>query len=987
GNNGLIPLDDNGTDVFNSFTEGYWKLTPANSLVSSDYDINVTGNGMTSFDIVSSTRLLTRANSSVDWTADGSHENAVGETVFRNNVTTLGAEYALGDITDCDLPVTTVIAGLNSVCRNQTGVNYSVTNTPGNTYNWTITGGSQTSGTHTNSINVTWGPTAIIGSVTVIENKSGCGSGEAVDLDVFINPVPTSVIAGSSIVAENAADVEYSVTEVTGYSYDWTVTGGVIDSGDGTSVIFVDWGTAGTGSVSVIATHAGCGASADEVEMEVSINALIVSAGSGNWNNPLTWVGGVVPFSTLNAKIASGHTVTLTQDEAVNNFTIEAGAILINNIYTLDVYGDYTNNGTQTMADNNWRLRLYGIGTTIAGTGTISPTGFGRLRIYTGNKTISSGTNLSVMDDFYINGDLTVTNNGTISADDVYGANVNSTWVNGVGSTLNVGNTCMTTGILTASADNNTVNYIGTTSVDVKVPTSNFYYNLIIGGSNTKSLVGNIKVLSNLTIISTLDAGSQTIYLSGDWITSGIFVSGTGLVVFNGLSDQVISNSFGETFFNLEINKSSGDVYVENDISVRNTLSLIQGLVYTSQNTLTVGYSSANIGTISRTSGHIVGKLEKWVNTSTTYLLPVGTNDYFRGVQIYFYGISAGTVIIEFDEGSPGNNGLNPLNDNGVMVYNSFNEGYWKISSRNSLSFTKYYVYLFYTGMTSFANVQASHVISRSSESADWIAEGSHSAPTSSRVRRINLISMPNQLALGDTTNCEPPVTSSIQGSNSVCINEANKNYYVTDNPSNTYAWTINGGTKISGGSTNSIIVNWGATGMIGEVKVIETKTGCGSGEAVNLAVPINPLPTSEIFGLNTVSENSTGISYSVTSNDGYTYAWSITGGTQASGGNSAEITVNWESEGSGNVSVIATNTVCGMSASLVNMDVSITGVIASIVSGNWNVAGTWENGVIPNNSVNAKISAGHTVTLQQNQEVRNIIIDNGATLQQGTNY
>ncbi|WP_160118740.1 hypothetical protein, partial [Chryseotalea sanaruensis] len=125
--------------------------------------------------------------------------------------------------------------------------------------------------------------------------------------------------------------------------------------------------------------------------------------------------------------------------------------------------------------------------------------------------------------------------------------------------------------------------------------------------------------------------------------------------------------------------------------------------------------------------------------------------------------------------------------------------------------------------------------------------------------------------------------TSAITGDNSVCASEAGVAYSVTSNAGSTYAWTITGGTQVSGTNTASITVDWGAAGA-GNVQVVETNLGC-AGVAVNLPVTINPIPvTSAITGDNSVCASEAGVAYSVTSNAGSTYAWTITGGTQVSG-------------------------------------------------------------------------------------------------------
>ena len=87
----------------------------------------------------------------------------------------------------------------------------------------------------------------------------------------------------------------------------------------------------------------------------------------------------------------------------------------------------------------------------------------------------------------------------------------------------------------------------------------------------------------------------------------------------------------------------------------------------------------------------------------------------------------------------------------------------------------------------------------------------------------------------------------------------------------------------VTGQGTNAITVDWGSTGGAGEVQVIENN-GCADGVPVTLDVTIHPLPTSIISGPASVPENASGIGYSVVNTPGYTYTWTITGGSLASG-------------------------------------------------------------------------------------------------------
>ena len=82
------------------------------------------------------------------------------------------------------------------------------------------------------------------------------------------------------------------------------------------------------------------------------LTAQIMSDDTGNWDNTDTWDGGVVPTQNDNVFILSGHTVTVQGSPTAEmmDLTINSGGILNANVFfsTLDVYGNWTNNGTFT---------------------------------------------------------------------------------------------------------------------------------------------------------------------------------------------------------------------------------------------------------------------------------------------------------------------------------------------------------------------------------------------------------------------------------------------------------------------------------------------------------------------------------------------------------------------------------------------------------------------------------------------------------------
>ncbi len=83
-----------------------------------------------------------------------------------------------------------------------------------------------------------------------------CGAGpvsNATEIQVDATPMPE--ISGVTMIC-NDEEAEYSVTETTGNTYVWNVTGGTVVGGAGTNTITVLWGNPGMGMVSLTETSA-----------------------------------------------------------------------------------------------------------------------------------------------------------------------------------------------------------------------------------------------------------------------------------------------------------------------------------------------------------------------------------------------------------------------------------------------------------------------------------------------------------------------------------------------------------------------------------------------------------------------------------------------------------------------------------------------------------------------------------------------------------
>lgn len=185
---------------------------------------------------------------------------------------------------------TSPISGDTSVSCASVNEVYSVVNTMGSTYNWSVpTGAVITGGQGTNSITVNLN--GIAGTISVTEtNISGC-IGAPVNLQVDVpNAVNTSPISGPSIVNCSSNSETYSVVNTSGSTYNWSVpTGAVIINGQGTNTIDVNF-MLNFGIVSVVETNAdGCVGSPQQISVNCNMSVQEESSAAMHvYPNPST---------------------------------------------------------------------------------------------------------------------------------------------------------------------------------------------------------------------------------------------------------------------------------------------------------------------------------------------------------------------------------------------------------------------------------------------------------------------------------------------------------------------------------------------------------------------------------------------------------------------------------------------------------------------------------------------------------------------------
>ncbi|MFZ4401936.1 MAG: T9SS type A sorting domain-containing protein [Bacteroidales bacterium] len=310
-----------------------------------------------------------------------------------NGLTTLAGVVFTSGITNVSLTV-------SDCANNQTTYNYTITINPGPTpqisgdtavccstpttycdidastgnysYQWTISGGVITSIADTNCVSVSWNCNCTSGwlQLTKTNLTTGCVT-TTLHYDVTIYQQPTAIIAGNSAVGITNPET-YSIADVSGNLYSWSVIGGAVVSGQGTSAVVVNWGSCGnctTGSITVVTTTPhGCSATST---LNVTINT---ASGNARLTGQLTYDNANnTPLNGVNIQlIKNGNVVatTTTYNGMSTSGAVIPGYYEFNNI----AYGNYSINVSSTKpwggvtATDALLIKLHSVGlTTLTG--------------------------------------------------------------------------------------------------------------------------------------------------------------------------------------------------------------------------------------------------------------------------------------------------------------------------------------------------------------------------------------------------------------------------------------------------------------------------------------------------------------------------------------------------------------------------------------------------------------------------------------------
>lgn len=367
---------------------------------------------------------------------------------------------------------------------------------------------------------------------------------------------------------------------------------------------------------------------------------------SANWNTAGNWEGNAVPSGTAEVLIDPEYYDNAPLISSNSSFT-PAGITLTNGA-RLTINANLSNS-KQVQVSGGSKVTVNG------GTWTV-PDNF-RLEIIGNNsEVIVSGGTVNVQEDVLING-----NRDGMGADPALVINSGS---------VSIGDDLIFSRHMDDQPELNLNGGSLTVSGDVVNNGTNININMA-GGSF--SVDGDLS-LSAATDDFSMSGGSLGI--NGDWDVQGLLSIMGGTIAFTGSVEQSIFNTNGGSFFNLHINNtSSTGVVLEDPISVENTLTLTDGILYSDavdELTIEDGATVSGAGNAS----YVDGWCRKRGNDA--FVFPVGGGSYYRPIGISAPGSVSDEFTARYYYNDPGTSYSTTSLQNGLNHVST--EEYWDLS-------------------------------------------------------------------------------------------------------------------------------------------------------------------------------------------------------------------------------------------------------------------------------------------------------------------
>jgi hypothetical protein len=566
---------------------------------------------------------------------------------------------------------------------------YQVEFAPALAATYTIAGGTTLTISNTMTISGTVTATFNTGNINangnVVITNTAAGSGGSAILTIsgsgnqLIDGVTSTSEARLPNVVINKSGGTLTLQDFVNVTGNWTRTAGDVDPGTSTvamlatktisgtdtlyNVVFASGGTftisGGGSTLNILHTFTNQG-SIDQTFNTGTINAygdiVVTNTATGGGGNATVNICGSTN-QTLDGSAG------ITQGRFPNLIINKSGGTLY-----LQDYIPIVGNWTRTAGDTDPGTSTVGFSSTktISGTDTLYNCYFGGgASTFTISNTINVLSTLTIAGSTFaltfntgtINakGDVTVTNTATGSGGTATivltgtasqtitgsgtagGGRLPNITIDKSGGTLTMASVISCTGNWiytqgTVSPTTSTVAFYGTMNLDGQEAASTNcmpFYNITING-NTRTLTGHLDCNNDFTIASaaTCSAGSNKIYVGGNWNSAGTWTYATSTVVFDGNGYNKIQGATGIiNFYNVEFNRITSvgvtpkNIRLLNPIRINTSLTMNKGRVYATTTNYLSLVNDATCTVTNNDSAYVHGPVRKAGNDAFTFPL------------------------------------------------------------------------------------------------------------------------------------------------------------------------------------------------------------------------------------------------------------------------------------------------------------------------------------------------------------------------------
>ena len=481
-------------------------------------------------------------------------------------------------------------------------INAGATLATGATNTWTLTVGGTTSVSGTLTLANT-GTKTFTGAVTI--NAGGAITETAAAQLAFGSDV---TITGT--LTENGAAVVGFAGNFTNNGTYTASSGNHTFSGANKTI----GGTgAGTGNATIIPTVTFTGTySNNSSYLSITTSLTVTGVGVTLTNN--TTIGVVNIIGTGGLTQGTNSILSIGGNSTIATLTATASGNTVNYF-----------NGNQTVYQTNY----FNLTLSAAGTKTLQP---GTTTI-SGNLTLSGTATTTTVVGLTIGGNLIVGDGTTFTANATYALTVTGTTTVGGGTsgTLAIStaatNTQTFTGVVTINSGASfTVNIAATMSFGSDIADNG----TLSFGSGILNISGNLSGTGNVT------GGTGSINIGGNWTQSGTFTANNSTVNYNGSSaNQIVQG--GITYYNLQLSNGSTKLLQVGNAIVSNALTLTSCTITTNAYSVIIG----STGSVSRTSGYIIGKLNLYFAAGAiSHTFDIGDAFAYTPVTVSFASVT-----------------------------------------------------------------------------------------------------------------------------------------------------------------------------------------------------------------------------------------------------------------------------------------------------------------------------------------------------------